>query len=298
MAENTREIHVADIMTRAVYTLTPTQSLPLAESMMGLHRVRHVPVVDAAGHLVGLVTHRDLLSAKISVLAPLSEDERSSLQLGVPVSRVMQTQVWTIAPDALAISAARIMREHQFGCLPVVDRGKLVGIVTEADLLALVTDSLSLDRPSRPWTMERVMTRLPATITPDTTLSEARDAMSRYRIRHLPVVEDGRPVSMVCERDLSIAEAIFKETKQTRAAHVVRLFGDVKTHRVAVDAALASVLGEMSRDRLDAVLVVDGDRLVGIFTASDACRILAGGLAPSDGSSSCSSAPPSPPRRA
>jgi CBS domain-containing protein len=126
--------------------------------------------------------------------------------------------------------------------------------------------------------MERVMTRLPATITPDTTLSEARDAMSRYRIRHLPVVENGRPVSMVCERDLSIAETIFKETKQARAAHVVRLLGNVKVHRVALDAPLASVLDEMCGERLDAVLVVDGDRLVGIFTATDACRILASGL--------------------
>jgi CBS domain-containing membrane protein len=278
MHQNTSELHVADLMTRSVYTLTPTQSLPLAESMMGLLHVRHIPVVDVARRVVGLVTHRDLLAAKISALAPLSDDERSSLQLSVPVSRVMRTQVWTIGPGALAIGAARIMREHRIGCLPVVEDGKLAGIVTEADLLALVTDSLSLDRPSRPWTMERVMTRVPVTITPNTPLSEARATMSRYGVRHLPVLENGKPVSMVCDRDLSVAEAIFSETERTPAAHVVRLLGHAGVRRIAASAALDSVLLEMVRDHLDAVVVVDGDQLVGIFTATDACRALAAAL--------------------
>ena len=269
------ELRVADLMTRTVHTLTPEQSLPLAESMMGLHHIRHIPVIDAERRVVGLVTHRDLLAAKISVLTPLSEDERSSLQLAVPVSKIMRTQVWTIGPGAMAISAARIMREHRFGCLPVVEAGKLIGIVAEADLLALVTDSLSLDRPANPWTMERVMTRVPVTITPDATLAEARSAMVRYGIRHLPVVENGHPVSVVCDRDLSIAEVVFAEAARAPAAHAVRLLGDTRVHQVAPDASVDDVLRHMVSGHFDAVLVVDKEHLVGIFTAVDACRILA-----------------------
>ena len=269
------ELRVADLMTRTVHTLTPEQSLPLAESMMGLHHVRHIPVIDAERRVVGLVTHRDLLAAKISALTPLSEDERSSLQLAVPVSKIMQTQVWTIAPGAMAISAARIMREHRFGCLPVVEAGKLIGILAEADLLALVTDSLSLERPANPWTMERVMTRVPVTITPDATLAEARSAMVRYGIRHLPVVENGRPVALVCDRDLAIAEVVFAETARAPAAHVVRLLGETRIHEVAPDASVDAVLHQMVSGHLDAVLVVDKGHLVGIFTAVDACRLLA-----------------------
>jgi CBS domain-containing membrane protein len=143
------EIRVADLMTRAVYTVTPTQSLPLAESLMRRLRVRHLPVVASDGRLVGIVSERDLLSAKISALAPLSDEERSTIQLAVPVSRVMEPNVWTIAPGALAVSAARIMREHRFGCLPVVERGRLVGVLSETDLLSLVTDALALTRPVR-----------------------------------------------------------------------------------------------------------------------------------------------------
>lgn len=269
-------------MTRSVYTLEATQSLPLAEAMMERLQIRHVPVVDAKGHLVGIVSHRDLLAAKISALAPLTDDERSTLQLAVPVGRIMHASVRTIESDALAVQAARIMREHHFGCLPVVDGGTLVGIVTEADLLALVTDSLAIERPVHSWNLERVMTHVPVTITANTSLAEARALMTRYRIRHLPVVENGKPVSMVCERDLTVAETVFIETKLTPAAHVVRILGNVAIRCVALDAPLDHVLDEMTRDRLDAVLVMRDTRIVGIFTSTDACRVLAKLVRPSE----------------
>ncbi|MBS2015213.1 MAG: CBS domain-containing protein [Deltaproteobacteria bacterium] len=273
------ELRVADLMTRSVYTLRETQSVTLAEAAMENRHVRHIPVVDEAMHLVGLVTHRDLLSAKISSLVPLSADERTTLELSVPVSRIMRKQLWTIEPRALAVSAARIMREHRFGCLPVVDAGKLVGILTEADLLALVTDSLSLERPARPWTMNQVMTRVPVTITSDTTIAEARATMSRYGIRHLPVVDSERPIAIVTDRDLAVAETIFEHDERPRAVHVVRLLGTAQVHRVAPDDSVDHVLREMLEKHFDAVLVVDGGRLVGIFTAVDACRALAGAVA-------------------
>jgi len=282
-ARNTDEIRVADVMTRKVYSLTPTQSLPLAETMMAQLHLRHIPVVDESYRVVGLVTHRDLLGAKISRLTPLSNDERTTLELSVPVSRVMRAPVWTIGPDALCISAARIMREHRFGCLPVVDDRdhRLVGIVTEADLLMLVTDSLSLEPRARPWTIGHVMTQAPVAVAPDTPLAEVRSIMSRYGVHHLPVVDNGKPVAMVCERDLAVAETIFRESAlATPAAHVVRLLGGGRVHTVTPSAALDTVLRAMFRERFDAVLVVtEGDkRLIGIFTAIDACRILADGM--------------------
>jgi acetoin utilization protein AcuB len=130
--------------------------------------------------------------------------------------------------------------------------------------------------------MDRVMTPIPVTITPDATLFEARSAMSRYRIRHLPVIDDGKPVSVVCDRDLGVAEVIFKETERTPAAHVVRLLGDTRVHRVAPNATIDSVLRDMFAERLDFVLVVDKGHLVGIFTAVDACRLLADARRPND----------------
>jgi CBS domain-containing membrane protein len=271
------ELRVADLMTTAVHTLSPSQSLPLAEAFMGLARVRHVPVVSDSGELVGLVTHRDLLSAKISALVPLSPDERTTLELRVPVSRVMRTEVWTIGKSALAVSAARIMRDHHFGCLPVVDGRRLVGIITEADLLALVTDSIALERP-RPMTAERAMTPAPVTITPATSIAQARTLMARWEIRHLPVVENCHAIAIVSDRDLRVAEVVFRETAQASATHAARLVGTDVVHRVPADAVLSRVFREMFESRIDAAVVEKDGRLVGVLTASDACRLLGEGL--------------------
>lgn len=273
----TQELVVADLMTRSVSTLTPTQSLPLAEALMGLERIRHIPVVDDAGHLVGLVTHRDLLSARISALAPLSDDERSTIELAVPVSKIMRREVWTIAPDALAVSAARILRDHKFGCLPVVEEGKLVGILTEADLLALVTTSLEVDA-SRPSRVEHAMTPSPISVTPDTTIPEARALMDRFHIRHLPVLDDGRFVTVISERDLSVAELVFQHAEHASATRAARIVGRDDTLRVRPDAELARVFRDMFETRIDVALVEDGLRVVGILSASDACRVLAENL--------------------
>lgn len=269
---------VADLMTRSVYTLASTQSLPLADAMMSLHRIRHVPVIDANRRVVGLVTHRDVMAAKISSLAPLDDAERSSLQLAVPVSRVMRSPVWTIAPEATAVTAARIMLEHRFGCLPVVDDGVLVGILAEADLLRLVVAPPPKTARAAPLTMANVMTRVPVTITPNTTIAEARATMARYGIRHLPVIEDGKAIAVVRDRDIAVAEIIFRDSGQAPAAHVVRLIGDARVHRVGPRVRVDAVVSDMYREHFEAVLVVDGDALVGIFTDLDACRLLALGV--------------------
>lgn len=288
------EIRVADIMTTPVFSMSPTQSLPLAESLMKLERIRHIPVVED-GHLVGLVTHRDLLGASLSKLTPLSKDERTELELKVPVSHVMKREIWTIEPQALAVSAARVMRDHRFGCLPVVDeearndgsnRGpirRLVGIVTEADLLDIVIDSLDLKIPqpaARPARVEDAMTPSPVTVEPNTTLIAARNTMSRFRVRHLPVVDQGKPIGLISDRELRVAEAVYPNHVSTHiipAIPLVRFDADSPTQMTGVvhpSTPLADVFLEMVDKRLDAVLVLDEGRLVGILSALDACRLL------------------------
>ena len=248
-------------MTRDVFTLTPEQSLPLAEAMMEMRRIRHIPVVDDVGVLVGLVTHRDILRAHITALA-------------APVSRIMRTNVWTIGSTALASTAARIMREHKMGCLPVLDDRKLVGIVTEADLLVLV-DGSENNPPLPTWTVERAMTPAPVTLGPEATLHEARATMSRYGVRHLPIASGTHAQSLISDRDLRVAEVVFGNVENATAVRAARLVAVDPVRRVRKDEPLATVMLGMFGDRLDAVLVVDDDdRLVGILTASDACRIL------------------------
>lgn len=134
---------VKHLMTSPVVTFFAEQSLPLAEDVMKFKHLRHLPVIDDARRLVGLVSHRDLLAAQISTRTGLTRDERRAVQDDVRVGHIMVKDVWTIRPEVNASIAAATLLDHKFGCLPVVnDDGVLVGIVTEHDFLRFATKVL------------------------------------------------------------------------------------------------------------------------------------------------------------
>ncbi len=135
------QVVVRDLMSTELVTLREDESLDMASEMMELIRVRHLPVVNE-GRIVGLVTHRDLLSAQVSSLAELSKHEAKAINSRIPVTRIMTREILTIGPDHPAVEAASVMAERKIGCLPVVEEGKLVGLITEADFLHLVIRAL------------------------------------------------------------------------------------------------------------------------------------------------------------
>lgn len=141
------EITVDQLMSDDVITLRESDDLGLAEEVMKLARLRHLPVVNASGELVGLITHRDLLRAQVSSFAQLSDEEDRALKRSLLAEQIMNTDVHTIGPSEPALSAALFMRTDKIGCLPVVDDGKLVGIITEADFLDLAIRALSPPEP-------------------------------------------------------------------------------------------------------------------------------------------------------
>jgi CBS domain-containing membrane protein len=132
---------VGDLMTREVVTLAEDDTLADARTCMERGRIRHLPVVRGE-KLVGLVTHRDLLSASFSVFAEVSAQEERRLFRQIPVRELMH-DAYAVPPTLRVPEAARIMLEKQYGCLPVVDGdGNLLGIVTEADFLRLAVRML------------------------------------------------------------------------------------------------------------------------------------------------------------
>ena len=133
-------LKVTDLMTTELFTVRSTDSLKTARSMMSLARIRHIPVVDADYHFIGLLTHRDILSASLSRFAEVDKETQDEIESGIPISEAMRTDVTTVSPDLPLRNAAEILLHHKYGCLPVVneDNGKeLVGILTEADFLKL-----------------------------------------------------------------------------------------------------------------------------------------------------------------
>jgi CBS domain-containing protein len=125
---------VCDIMQAGFVTVSAGDTLSTVEDIMTLGGVRHMPVVRA-GALVGVVSERDLLRASLSNLTEFGSEERRAFLQVVEIKRVMSSPPIVISPAAPIGEAARLMAEKRIGCLPVVAAGRLVGLVTETDLL-------------------------------------------------------------------------------------------------------------------------------------------------------------------
>jgi len=129
---------VGDVMTTNLFTARPEDLVDLATSTMEWRHVRHVPVESAAGELVGLLSTRELLR--------LHSADAGTPDQPIPVSTVMQPDPLTISPDAPLQEAFVRMLETDSGCLLVVARGQLLGIVTERDLLEAAVELVTGDR--------------------------------------------------------------------------------------------------------------------------------------------------------
>ncbi|MCS7171894.1 MAG: CBS domain-containing protein [Armatimonadetes bacterium] len=124
---------VQDVMTANPVTTAPQAPLQEALEQMQSLRVRHLPVVWG-NRLVGVVTWTDILRAALPPLASGEADRPPVLPHNLTVSEVMTREVITISPQATVEEAATLLRRHRIGCLPVLDREQLVGIVTKSDL--------------------------------------------------------------------------------------------------------------------------------------------------------------------
>jgi acetoin utilization protein AcuB len=130
-------LRVSDVMTREVRTLGPNERLSVADELMKQGRFRHVVIVDE-GRVVGVVSRRDIFHGALAWSLGQGRKAYETLLAGSPAKDVMATDVVTVDPGASLAEAARLLREHQIGCLPVVAGDELVGILTEGDFLALL----------------------------------------------------------------------------------------------------------------------------------------------------------------
>jgi CBS domain-containing membrane protein len=134
-----KQLKVRDVMTADPTTLKRNDKLTLADDIMRLGRVRHLPVVDDDDlTVVGIVTQRDLFRDALAQALGYGRHAQRKLLDTLSVKDVMATEVVTASPEAPLVEAAKILTERKIGCLPVVENGKLVGILTEGDFVALV----------------------------------------------------------------------------------------------------------------------------------------------------------------
>ena len=119
---------VGQFMATDLFTVRPDDIVDFAASLMEWRHIRHVPVEDDSGRLLGLISHRALLR-----LVARGEQE------SVTVREIMRSEPMTATPETTTVEAIRMMREHRLSCLPVVRDEKLVGLVTEYDLIVVAS---------------------------------------------------------------------------------------------------------------------------------------------------------------
>jgi CBS-domain-containing membrane protein len=128
---------VSSVMRSEFASLREDDRLDLADQVMRLGRVRHLPVLAPDGRVVGVVSNRDLLEASLTSVLNFEATARRSFLRSIDVAEVMVRDVETVTPETSLAAAARRLIERKIGCLPVVDgAGIMIGLVTETDLLA------------------------------------------------------------------------------------------------------------------------------------------------------------------
>ena len=127
-------ISVSEFMTDDLFTLKPHDTLESASQLMREQRIRHVPIVSDKGLLVGLVTLSDVLATSDSTLRDAADRADTSC---ITLADIMTTEVITVDEHASLRQCARFLEEHKISCLPVVTHGKLRGIITDTDFVAV-----------------------------------------------------------------------------------------------------------------------------------------------------------------
>jgi len=153
------KLRVRDLMTTDLVTASPGDSVATVRNLMYRHWVRHIPIVDGEGALVGLVTYRDLLRRSLIEQSDRPVWVEQEQLEGIAADAVTQHVVDVVAPDAPLGAAGRQLLESRKGCLAVVEEGRLVGMLSEADFVRHVvdglestTDSLSMSPPDNDHT--------------------------------------------------------------------------------------------------------------------------------------------------
>jgi CBS domain-containing protein len=261
-------------MQRTVITVAEDESLGRALQLMLWNDVRHLPVQRDDGRITGVISERDVLRAH--------QAWPDQNVLSRPVGEFMSAAVHLVRPDAPLADAAADLNAHELGCLPVIDAGVLVGLITVEDVLAVVAQ-VPL-RPSVEGAHDAVRTMMsptPLAAHADDRVITTAAKMVRAGVRHVCVVDgEERVIGILSDRD--VRQVIGDPRSAVEAgvpARVAELrVGSAMTanpRTVAEDAPLSSALDALLTERFGALPVVDEhDRLRGIVSYVDVLRRL------------------------
>ena len=277
-----------DYFTQDVVTVSADASIDDAIRLFKQHDVRHLPV-KRDGSLVGMVSTGDVLE---TVGGLLSEQRASTQDASVAyagpteIEQIMTTDVVTVSPDQPYADAAFLMLKHQIGAVVLVSDGHIVGIVTETDYMRRFSVQCSIDPGDccRQPVANHMVTDVQTTTPSEKIFTLLREM--RRQIHHMPVLEEGKLVGIISDRDVRRALALDKIEQTIDPDQRIRLMENFDAGRIMTKdvetttptSTLAEAASQMLENRVGALPVLEGGNLVGIITKTDILRACASEL--------------------
>ncbi len=263
---------VRNWMTSDVWTVSPSANLVEARQLQQQHSIRALPVMEN-DKLVGIVTRRGLLRLDPSFM---NNDQRI-MEVDPAqeiIGDIMTKNPLTADPDFRMPRAARIMLENKITALPVLENGKLVGIITSSDMMRFIIEEFPGLKKEIP--ISHYMTNEVVTIDTYTPLLEVHRLMGIKRIRSLPVVDEGRLVGIVTRTDLMssapsrLANRLHQQDSMDILMQSVTKVMNSSVLTIAPEESIVEAAKLFLEKKFHSLPVIDGNNnLVGIITESD-----------------------------
>jgi len=268
-----------------VVIMPDTQQVSYARNLMLKHGISHIVVVDSKGKPAGIVTEKDI-TRKLRVAGPTWR--RRPIDK-ISIRRVMSKGLITVSPSRDIREAVDLMLKNNISSLPVVEDGKLVGIITKTDLLRVYNEKCK-----GRWKVSDLMTRDVITVTENHTIAHVTSLMEENRIGRIIVIKDNEPVGIITSENISFAQLEDPETgvplekiyfvkraseEKKKVALVSMLTaGDIMTEDLItlkedVDAAEAANI--MLNKKISGIPILDEkNQLAGIITKTDIIKAI------------------------
>lgn len=286
-----------EIANSQVITLSIADRIDQAIELMEKHDIHHLPIVDGE-RPVGIVSDRDLLSS----VGWLSSRDRITGGTGpafvgpTNIADVMSSPVQVLSPEDGIEEAARLMADNKIGAVPLAEDGRLVGIVSETDILKCYVDHRTIGRRTA-WRFRKVAEFMAAQVFSVKQTDSPRTAyrlMREKQVRHLPVIDGDRLVGIVSDRDVrktlsleTVEDLTETETQPHRGDRPRATYRpdvrDIMSRLVETtepSTTLAEAADRMLTARIGALPVTKSHTLIGIITETDLLRALVGASQP------------------
>jgi CBS domain-containing protein len=278
-------VNILSLASRSVITVAPTHSIDKAISLMEEHEIHHVVVAEEE-RPVGIISDRDILISTgwmLGVERRAQNGDSTGLVVGpTRVEQIMSRPVLGLSESDSPRDAALLMDQRKISAAPVLREGRLLGIVTETDLVRWLDKSAAeglLDGEVRDLMHAYVLT-----VRPGDPLSNVIHLFRRYHVRHVPVAVQKTLLGIISDRDVRRALG-WSSIRDMQAEVESRLTGaEPATARAIMHrsvetipsfAPLREALRRMLELRIHSLPVVDADELVGILTRTDFVQAVA-----------------------